>query len=275
MHQTYLLAATNLEMSAILFALASVVAFVVWALVSRVMRWLDVHFPYITIFEFQKAVRYHRGQFTGIVGPSQFRYRTATTHFTVIEMREQTLTIPGQEVLTADALGIKLSLQCNWQVTDPIKAVTVVESYGATLYADIHAATRSVIQALTTEQVLADRGNLARQIEALAQASVSRYGLQINALSVRDCMLPGPLKQIYAKVAEARQEGLAALERARGESAALRNLANAARTVQNTPGLGLLRLIQTLETAQGNKIVLDATELLRLKAPDTTPEPEK
>jgi len=270
-----LLAATIPNSYIIYIGLVLLAVVFVWALFLRAWKWLDMHFPLITIFDFQKAVRYHRGQFTGVVGPSQFRYRTATTSFTILEMREQTLALAGQEVLTADALGIKLSLQCNWQVADPQKAVTVVESYVASLYANAHAATRSVVQALTAEQVLADRGSLARQIEALVQSSAARYGVQVNAVTVRDCMLPGPLKQIYAKVAEARQEGLAALERARAESAALRNLANAARTVQNTPGLGLLRLIQTLETAQGNKIVLDATELLRLKSPESLPDPEK
>jgi hypothetical protein len=41
-------------------------------------------------------------------------------------------------------------------------------------------------------------------------------------------MLPGDLKAAFGEVPRARAEGRAALERPRGESAALRNLTNAA-----------------------------------------------
>ena len=49
----------------------------------------------------------------------------------------------------------------------------------------------------------------------------------------------------------ARAEGHAALERARGESAALRNLANAARLMDGNPALMNLRLLQTIAQDAG------------------------
>ena len=57
---------------------------------------------------------------------------------------------------------------------------------------------------------------------------------------------------------KAKQEGQAALERARGESASLRNLANAARVLEGNPALMNLRLIQSLTAARnaGNTLVL-------------------
>lgn len=57
---------------------------------------------------------------------------------------------------------------------------------------------------------------------------------------------------------KAKQEGQAALERARGERAALRNLANAARVLEGNPALMNLRLMQSLATAQnaGNTLVV-------------------
>lgn len=234
---------------------------------EKIYHWFELHFPQITIYDYQKAVRYDRGKLTGIVEPSQFRYRSSITTFNIFEMREQTLIVAGQEVLSSDALSFKISLQCRWQFADPVKACTVVDEYYQTLYADIQSATRSVMELMTADQILASRSTIGSQIEMILKEQTNHYGITILAVSVRDCMLPAPLKQMYAKVAEARQEGLAALERARGESAALRSLANAARTVQSNPGLGLLRLIQTLESNEGNKIVLDASELLKISAP--------
>ena len=61
---------------------------------------------------------------------------------------------------------------------------------------------------------------------------------------------------MYGQVVKARQEGLAALERARGETAALRSLANAAQLVERNPQLLQLRLLQVAGQQQGSTLVL-------------------
>jgi len=80
-------------------------------------------------------------------------------------------------------------------------------------------------------------------------------------------MLPNDLKRAFSEVLKAKQEGQAALERARGESAALRNLANAARVLDGNPALMNLRLMQSLSAARnsGNTFVLGVPGLVPLK----------
>ena len=60
---------------------------------------------------------------------------------------------------------------------------------------------------------------------------------------------------VAAEAATARAHGLAALERARGEVAATRALANAARMLTDNPGLLQLRTLQAVETG-GATVVL-------------------
>ena len=76
------------------------------------------------------------------------------------------------------------------------------------------------------------------------------------AVAVRDVMVPGELKRAYASVLAARKDGEAALERARGETASLRNLANAARLLDDSPGLLRLRALQEVGQSSGNTIML-------------------
>jgi hypothetical protein len=57
-------------------------------------------------------------------------------------------------------------------------------------------------------------------------------------------------------VVKARQEGLAALEKARGETASLRNLANAATLIERNPSLMQLRALQALGQQPGSTLVL-------------------
>jgi regulator of protease activity HflC (stomatin/prohibitin superfamily) len=81
-------------------------------------------------------------------------------------------------------------------------------------------------------------------------------GVELAEVDVKDVMLPGPTKRLLAQVVEARQQGLAALEKARGETAALRNLANAASLLEEKPALLQLRMLHQLETTSGNTVVL-------------------
>ena len=89
-------------------------------------------------------------------------------------------------------------------------------------------------------------------------------GVQVHAVQVRDVMLPGELRKAFSEVLKAKQEGQAALERARGESAALRNLANAARLIEGQPALATLRFLQTLEASNAGQtfVMNDLASLL-------------
>src|SRR6185437_7216615 len=86
----------------------------------------------------------------------------------------------------------------------------------------------------------------------------AKVGINVLTVEVKDVMFPAELKRAFAEVLKAKQEGQAALERARGESAALRNLANAARVLEGNPALMNLRLMQSLSSAQsaGSTLVL-------------------
>jgi len=86
-------------------------------------------------------------------------------------------------------------------------------------------------------------------------ASPAARGIELQVLELKDIMFPGELKNIFTQVVNTRKEGLAALERARAESASLRNLANAARLFEDNSDLRQLRLFQMLEKSGTNTVV--------------------
>jgi regulator of protease activity HflC (stomatin/prohibitin superfamily) len=69
-------------------------------------------------------------------------------------------------------------------------------------------------------------------------------------------MFPGEMKKAFAQVVKAQKDGQAALEKARGETAALRSLANAARMMDDNPYLLQLRALQAFADSGGNTLVL-------------------
>jgi regulator of protease activity HflC (stomatin/prohibitin superfamily) len=166
--------------------------------------------------------------------------------------------VAGQDVLTADNVGLKLSLLVTYLVTDPAKATHDTQNWNADLHNAAQIALRAVVGGVTVEALLNQRLEIGAQLLARMQPEAVKIGINVHAVEVKDVMFLADLKRAFAEVLKAKQEGQAALERARGESASLRNLANAARVLEGNPALMNLRLMQTLTAAQnaGNTLVL-------------------
>jgi regulator of protease activity HflC (stomatin/prohibitin superfamily) len=201
---------------------------------------------------------YHKGKFAKVLGAG--RHIRWGRHFTLDahDLRKASLLVAGQEVLTADNVGLKVSVLVTYHVTDPAKAAHETQNWQGDLYNFAQLALRAVVSGVAVEALLNQRLAIGAQLLARAQPEAAKIGLNVLAVEVKDVMFPAELKRAFADVLKAKQEGQAALERARGESASLRNLANAARVLEGNPALMNLRLMQSLTTAQnaGNTLVL-------------------
>ncbi|OLC10850.1 MAG: hypothetical protein AUH41_02095 [Gemmatimonadetes bacterium 13_1_40CM_66_11] len=198
----------------------------------------------ITIFEYERGLRFVRGHLRNELGPGLYRYLRAYTVIRKVDTRQMQLPVNGQEVLSKDGVAVKVSLSAGYRVTDARAATLNADNYITALYTELQQALRAAVSASEVETLLQNRAELGPQILQTCQPAAERLGLVLERLAIRDLTLPGDLKKIFAQVVKARQEGLAALERARGETAALRNLANAAQMVQRSPQLLQLRLLQ-------------------------------
>lgn len=223
---------------------------------------------------------YNKGKFLKVLGAG--RHIRWGRHFTlgVQDIRKTSLLVAGQEVLTADNVGMKLSVLVTYQVTDPAKAAHETQHWQGDLHNSAQLALRAVVGGVAVEALLGQRLNIGAQLLSRVQQEAAQIGVNVLAVEVKDAMFPADLKRAFADVLKAKQEGQAALERARGESASLRNLANAARVLEGNPALMNLRLMQSLTAAQnsGNTLVLGLPGgfvPLKNGKPGEKPEPDE
>lgn len=210
----------------------------------------------VTILEYERGLKYSRGRFDRVLGPGQYWHTPVSTIIHKLDIRPRFVSITGQEVLSSDGVTLKVSLAANYEIVDPSVAVNTVHSFQEALYLELQLALREIVGAVDIDTVLDSRGELSRMLMDLTESKVGALGLRLISVDLKDIMFPGALKEIFAQVVKARKEGLAALERARGETAALRNLANAAKIVDGNPTLMQLRLVQALGEASGNTLIL-------------------
>jgi regulator of protease activity HflC (stomatin/prohibitin superfamily) len=234
------------EYAVILLLLLAIVAAILLRGVLRV----------VTVYDYQRGLRYRMGRFSGLVDAGPRVSIRGFNEIRVIDGRPTSLTVPGQEILTVDGVALKISLTAHYVVADPVAAVTGDQDFLRALYVALQSGLRDSIADRTADAILAARGEIGPATGAAVASDLARIGVELLGVDVRDIMVPGELKRAFAGIVAARREGETALERARGETAALRTLANAGRLVDDNPGLLQLRLLQQLEASSGNTVVV-------------------
>jgi regulator of protease activity HflC (stomatin/prohibitin superfamily) len=214
-------------------------------------------FRSVTVYEYEGALMYRKGRFVEVLGAGRHRYWAANTEIVKYDLRPVYIKAIGQEVLTADSISVKATVVARYEIADPVKALTEVQSYYEGIYTELQLALREIIGSATIENVLGERSAIGERLKEMAAGRAEEFGLNLISADVMDVMFPGALKQTMAQVAVARQEGLAALEKARGESAAIRSLVNAGKMLENSPGLMQLKLLQTLAESSDNTLILN------------------
>jgi regulator of protease activity HflC (stomatin/prohibitin superfamily) len=210
----------------------------------------------ITILEYEKGLKYVKGNFKAVIGPGQYWYIPFFVVIQKIDVRPRFVSITGQEVLSSDGVTLKVSLAANYEISDPNVAINKSQSFQEALYLELQLALRTIIGSAEIDTVLNSRDELSKKLTEMTETKARDLGLRLISANLKDIMFPGKLKEIFAQVVNARKEGLAALEKARGETAALRSLANAAKMIESNPSLMQLRLVQALGESKGNTLIL-------------------
>ena len=208
----------------------------------------------LTVSEFEHVVLVRNGIVLRTLPSGTHRLRPRRDRIIRFPVAPQVVIVPGQEMMTADGAGVRVTVAVTYRVTEPITAARAMP-FHERLYLRAQLAARAVIGRRGLEQLLAERNQLDGELTEHTAASVVDAGLSVDEVVVRDLVVPGALRSAVADVISARLAGQATLERARGETAALRSLANAARMAQDNPTLLQLRWLQHLGST-GNTVVL-------------------
>jgi regulator of protease activity HflC (stomatin/prohibitin superfamily) len=231
-----------------------VIAILLIALIAAVI--LRPAYAIVTVHEYERGLRFRQGRLVGLVDPGTHVAIRPYSEIRLIDGRPTSITVPGQEILTSDGVALRVSLTARYVVADPVAAVTGDQSYVAALYTLLHGGLREAIAGRSADDILGARTSLGPAVAEAVASDLARLGVELLSVDVRDVMVPTELKRAFAGIVAARREGEAAVERARGETAALRGLANAGRMLEDNPGLLQLRILQQLGESSGNTIVL-------------------
>lgn len=209
----------------------------------------------VLIFEHEKGVLFKNGKFSKLLEAGRYWVCPFFQNLEKVDMRDKIVTLQGQELLTADNVSLKVSGVLRFQVKDPQKAIRSAQSYEQTLYTEAQLLLREAVGSVNADDLIAKRQIITEKMTKELPKKTEDMGIEIKEAGIRDIMLPGSLKQIFAQVVEAKKAALASLEKARGEAASIRKLSNAARVLDKNPNLVTLKTLQTVAEGKNTLIM--------------------
>ena len=165
----------------------------------------------------------------------------------LIERRVQTMEVSGQDILTRDKVSLRVNLTALWQIENVVKARGELQNFVEYIYKELQFALREAVGARTLDEMLGAKGELDREIGETARRGISRHGISLQSVGIKDVILPGEMKEILNRVVEAEKVAQANLIKRREETAATRSLLNTARLMDENPTLLRLKELETLE----------------------------
>ena len=210
------------------------------------------------ISEYERGVKFTCGKFSGIMEPGWRLVFPIFQSYKKIDIRTKVIDVPEQEVITKDNVSVKINAVIYYSIFDAAKALLGVENFHYAVSQLAQTTMRNVVGSVTLDELLTSREKISSNICVIVDEATDGWGIKVQNVELKDVALPGEMKRVIAKVAEAEREKQAVITKAEGELEASKNLAEAATTLSNAPGALHLRTLSTINDVssdQSNTII--------------------
>jgi regulator of protease activity HflC (stomatin/prohibitin superfamily) len=196
--------------------------------------------------QYQRGVMFTLGKYTGTKNPG---WRLAIPIFqrlVKVDIRTKVVDVPDQEAITKDNVSIKINAVIYYKIKDASKSVIEVENYYFAVSQLAQTTMRNIVGEATLDDLLKNRQEIADRIESIVEKTTDQWGVQVEAVELKDIGLPDDLKRTMAKAAEAEREKKAVIIQSEGEVLAAENVSKAAKMLSESPGALHLRTLQSI-----------------------------
>ena len=208
--------------------------------------------------EYERGVKFCFGKFKKIMNPGWNIVLPIIESYKKIDIRTKVIDVPEQEVITKDNVSVKINAVIYYNIFDASKAILEVENFHYAVSQLAQTTMRNSVGSVTLDELLSCRDKISSTICEIVDKASDDWGVKVHDVELKDVSLPGEMKRVIAKVAEAEREKQAVITKAAGELEASKNLAEAATTLSQSPGALHLRTLATINDVssdQSNTII--------------------
>jgi len=196
--------------------------------------------------QYERGVVFLLGKFGGVRQPGLQFVFVPIQQMVRVSLRTVTMLIPSQKIITKDNVSIDIAAVAYYHISDPEKAVIVIENVNNAISQISQTTVRNVVGRFSLDQLLSDTASINLQIKEVIDGHTEPWGTQVTAVEIKDIMLPENMQRAMAKEAEAERERRAKIVAAEGEYQAAVKLGQAADIMTAHPVALQLRTLQTM-----------------------------
>ena len=211
------------------------------------------------VAQWERMIVLRLGRFQGTFDPGMRLLVPVFDTPIFVDMRVQTLDVQRQQAITQDNVPVLVNGVIFFRVTDAAAAAIKVQEYKLAIYRLAQASLRDVVGKLSLDELLSHQERLESEIARAVEIAGRDWGLHVEAIKLEDIDVPEELKKMMSRQASSEREKRATIIKADGDRQAANALAEAARTMSESPGAMQLRVLQTLDglgPSASNTVVL-------------------
>lgn len=187
----------------------------------------------------------------------------------IVDLKVKPLEISGQEILTADRIGVRINLMCTYKVVDPGTMIKTIKNLENQVYACVQLVIREYVGRYRLDELLQQKEEISQFIFKRLKEAEGDYCIKFCSAGIKDIILPGEIRDIMNTVLVAEKKAQANVITRREEVASTRSLLNTAKLMDENKTLYKLKEMECLERicAQVGNIQVGGGALLeQLKA---------
>ena len=156
--------------------------------------------------QYEKGMVETLGQYSKTVEPGLIIIFPPFQNLRKVDMREQVMEVPPQDVITKDNALVTVDAVIYFQITDPVKVVYNVANFAMAALKLAQTNLRNVVGDLELDQTLTSREKINTQLRVVLDEATDKWGVKITRVELQKIEPPRDITDSMSKQMKAERE---------------------------------------------------------------------